>query len=119
MRSLVRKGVKAERLERAARNPVVNALLRAMNVVIGSHTARLERRLSLEFPTLCRLTATVIVLAHAVMRILEHTSPQSRGWPTGRSSDAKKHTYNTLCQRLISETERIMEGMLDERNDAL
>jgi hypothetical protein len=71
IRDLVLKGVKAERLERAARDPVVNALLRAMNDVVVSHTARLERRLSLEFHTLRRLTATTIVLAHAAMRILE------------------------------------------------
>jgi hypothetical protein len=110
MRSLVRKGVKAGRLELATRDLVVNALLRAMNDIVGPHTTRLERRLSLEFHTLRRLTATTIVLAHAAMRILETyvavEPPPADAEVVGR----KKAYFDTLYRRLIGEAERIMGG---------
>ena len=106
-------------MELATRDPVVNALLRAMNVVVGSHTARLERWLSLEFRTLRKLTATAIDLAHAAMWILETyvavEPPPANAEVIGR----KKAYFDTLYRRLIGEAERIMEGMLDERNNAL
>lgn len=119
IRNLVRKGAKAERLERAARDPVVNALLRVMNDVVGSHTSRLERRLSLEFHTLRRLTATAIVLAHAALRILETYVAVEPPSADAEVVERKKAYFNSLYRRFIGEAESIMERMLDERDDAL
>jgi hypothetical protein len=119
MRSLVRKGVQAEPLECATRNPVVNALLQAMNDVVGSHTARLERRLSLEFHILRRIATTTIVLAHAAMRILEPYVAVEPPPAAAEVTARKKAFFNTLYRRPVGEAERLMEGMLDERDNAL
>lgn len=110
MRSLVCEGVKAERSERAARDPLV-----------GPHTTKLERRLSLKFHTLRRLTATTIVLAHAAIRILETYVAVEPSPADAEVAARKKAFFHTLYRRLIgeAESERLMEGMLDERDNVL
>lgn len=119
IRRWVRRGIKAERLERAARDPVVNSLLRALDDVLGAHTARLERRLSMEFHTLRRLTATTIVLANAAMRILEAYVASQPPPDEAALAGRRKSFFGALYRRYIKEAEGIMDGMLDERDGVL
>lgn len=119
IQNLVRKGVKAERLERSVRDPVVYTFLSVMNDIVGSHTAKLEHRLSLEFHTLRRLSATAMVLEHAAMLILETyvavEPPPADAEVVGRKKSILQHPLPAVLER----GRKHNRGMLDERDEAL
>jgi hypothetical protein len=119
LRNLVNKGIRLERLERAGRDPVVNTLLDTVEDLLSAHLDKLERRLSAELHTLRRLTATTIVLSNASMRLLEAYVATEPPADQKALAERRKAFFNRLYQQYIAESEKIMEGMLEERETVL
>jgi hypothetical protein len=119
IRNLVNKGIRLERLERAGRDPVVNTLLDTVEDLLSAHLDKLERRLSAEVHTLRRLTATTIVLSNATMRLLETYVATEPPADQKALAERRKAFFTRLYHQYIAESEKIMEGMLDERETVL
>jgi hypothetical protein len=119
IRNLVNKGIRLERLERAGRDPVVNTLLDTVEDLLSAHLDKLERRLSAEFHTLRRLTATTIVLSHATLRLLETYVATEPPADQKALAERRKAFFTRLFRQYIADSEKIMEGMLDEREMVL
>ena len=119
VRNYVRKGVEAERLGRAARDPYVARLVDLLNATLDEHTGKLERRLSAELHTLRRLTATAVVLANSSMRLLELYAATGAP-PTRKVFEERRRSFlGELSERVVKEAEGILDTMLDERESVL
>lgn len=119
IRNLVHKAVRLERLERAGRDPVVNTLLDTVENLLSTHLDKLERRVSAELHTIRRLTATTVVLSNASMRLLEAYVATEPPADQKTLAARRKSFFAALYQRFIAESEKIMEGLLDERETVL
>ena len=119
IREYVHKAVEAERLRRAARDPYVAKLVELLNTTVSRHTEKLERRLSMEFHTLRRLTASTIVLGNAALRVLEAYVASQPPPDEAAIAERRKAYFTGLYRKFISEAEGILGGMLDERDEAL
>jgi hypothetical protein len=119
VRDYVRKAIEAERLRRAARDPYVGKLIELLDTTIARHTAKLERRLSMEFLTLRRFVATTIVLSNLAYGILE-TYIAAQPPPDDLTlAERRKSFFGALKQRYINEAEDIMDRALVDRDDVL
>lgn len=115
IRTLVRKGIRAERLERAARDPVVNTLLKAVSEILGAQTAKLERRLSVETHTVRRLLASNLVFGTASLRLLEAYAAGQPPPDAATIAKRRRDYFAAFFQTQINEATGIIDGALDER----
>lgn len=119
VRHYVRKGIEAERLRHAARDPYVAKLLELLDSTVVRSVGKLERRLSAELHTLRRLVATTIVISNASMRLLEFYTALTPP-PTAKAVEERRRAFfDSLYQLFITEAEGMLEGMLDERESLL
>lgn len=119
IRALVRKGIASERLENASKDPNVKNLLKVVETTLAEHSAKLERRLSVELHTLRRLIATAVVLSSSSMRLLELYAATGAP-PTPKALEERRRSFlNTLSRQLVAEAEEMLDSMLTERELAL